>query len=259
MEAEKRNLSSSSLVESSPKREKREEETEPPAWARSLIADVAKTVNNTNDIKITVSDLKNDLRNMQEEVEAMDVRLKRLELRDEAREEEVAALKAENVALRAANNKLQDDSLRDSLSIHHIPRKQGRESWADTKQILSKWLAQNSGVSEEELTRKEEEWARKISRAHRGKPTSTVIHCLFKDWEYAQEVKELFRAKKGKIGLVFCLDKFSVDTQERRNRAQTRRDEERRRVPNSKLYIRYPATLMCQRPGEQGYQPIATF
>ena len=252
MEAEKRNLSSSSLVESSPKREKREEETEPPAWARSLIADVAKTVNNTNAIKLIVMDLKNDMRNMQVEVEDMDVRLKRLELRDEAREEEVAALKA-------ANNKLQDDSLRDSLSIHHIPRKQGRESWADIKQILSKWLAQNSGVSEEELARKEEEWARKISRAHRGKPSSNVIHCLFKDWEYAQEVKELFRAAKGKIGLVFCLDKFSVNTQERGNRAQTRRDEERRRVPNSKLYIRYPATLMCQRPGEQGYQPIATF
>jgi len=250
MDSDKRPLSTSSMEESSPKRERREDE--PPAWARSLIADVEWTKNNTNDIKITVNDLKDDMRKMREDVEAMEVRIKRLELKDEARDAEVASLKAENVSLRAANNKLTDDSLRDSLSIHHIPRKQGKESWADTKQILAKFLAEHSEGTEEE-------WAKKISRAHRGKPTSTVIHCLFKDWEYAQEVKEIFRLRQGKIGQVFVLDKFSVATQERRNLAQARRDQERRRVPGSKLYIKYPAVLMCQRPNEQGYKPIATF
>ena len=253
-DAEKRNLSASSMEESSPKREKRED-TEPPAWARSLIADVSHCVNNTNAIKLTVDGLKHELTKVKDDVEAMEVRLARLEMKDAARDAEMAELKQENVALRASNDKLTDESLRDSLSIHHIPRKQGKETWDDTKQILAKFLAENS-------TSSEAQWTAKISRAHRNnRSTSNVIHALFKDWEYSQEVKELFRQKKGKIGQVFVLDKFSINTQSRRNLAQARRDVERARVPGSKLYVKYPAVLMCQRPGEegQGYKIIAEF
>jgi len=250
-EAEKRNLSASS-EEPEAKRE-RLDDNEPPAWARGLIASVEHIKNDANDIKQSVKELKMDMSKMKLEVEAMDVRLKRLEMKEEATEAKIEELTRENVALRAANEKLTDDSLRDSLSIHHIPRKVGgKETWSDTKNILSKFLAENSDLTEEA-------WAAKISRAHRGKPTSTVIHCLFRDWEYAQEVKEMFRKKEGKIGGVFVLDKFSVGTQERRNMAQARRDVERRNNPGSKLYIKYPAVLMRKRTQDKEYQAVASF
>ena len=252
MDTEKRNLSTSSMEESAPKRECRDDE-EPPAWARTLISDVSHINNNTNALLISVNDLKQELTKVKGDVEAMDVRLTRLELKDEARDEEVAVLKRENKELRAANDKLTDDSLRDSLSIHNIPRKGERESWDETKRVLAKFLSENS-------TETEAMWAGKISRAHRGnKPGATVMHVLFKDWEYAQQVKDLFWKKQGKIGAVFVLDKFSINTQERRNKAQARRDIERQKVSFSKLYIKYPAVLMCQRPGEKGYNAIATF
>ena len=142
--------------------------------------------------------------------------------------------------------------MRDTLTIHHIPRKQGRETWDDTARILADFLANNSnhGV---------DVWSERISRAHRGKPTSNVIHCLFSDWKWAKEVRELFRSKKGKIGNVFALEKYSINTQERRNLAQAKRDSYRREYPGSKLWIKYPAILMCCRPGEQKYTAIATF
>ena len=247
---DKRSMSASSQ-EPEAKREKVEDEA--PAWARSLIADVAHIRNDANAIKQSVCELKRDMGRIKEDVEAMEVRLQRLELKDEAKDAQIAELKEENIALRAANNKLLDDSLRDSLSIHHIPRKEGgKESWDDTKRILSKFLADNSEQTEDA-------WSKKISRAHRGKPSSTVIHCLFKDWEWAQEVKELFRLKQGKIGGVFVLDKFSVATQERRNMAQARRDVERRNNVGAKIYIKYPAVVMMKRTQDKDYKPIAAF
>ena len=93
MEAENRALSTSSMEESTPKRE-RMDDGEPPAWARSLIADGFHISNNTNALVLSVNELKHNLTRVKEDVEAMDVRLKRLELKDEARDAEVAGLKA---------------------------------------------------------------------------------------------------------------------------------------------------------------------
>ena len=249
-EAEKRSLSSSSIDESSDKRARIDEEMS--GWARQLLAEVTHTKSNTNAIMLTVNDLKNDMRKVKEEVEAMDVRMQRLELKAETTDTKIATLQAENKTLQSANDKLTDDSLRDTLTIHKIPRKQGQETWDDTERILAEFLADNS-------TGSTNDWLGKITRTHRGRHTSNVIHCLFRNWKYAHEVKELFRQKQGKIGQVYALDKYSINTQERRYQAQARRDTERNKVPGSKLWIKYPAILMCQRPGEKGYKVIATF
>ena len=250
-ETEKRNLSASA-EDSDAKRERIDEEAAP-AWARSLIADVEHIRNTSNAIKQSVTELKAEMGKMRDDLEAVDVRVQRLELKAEETDRKILRLESENAALHAANEKLTDDSLRDSLSIHHIPRKGGRESWSETKAVLAKFLAEHSEGSEQQ-------WSGKISRAHRGnKPGATVIHCLFRDWEYAQEVKEMFRQKRGKIGAVFVLDKFSIGTQERRNKAQARRDVERKNRPNAKIYIKYPAILMCKGVDDEEYLPIATF
>ena len=69
----------------------------------------------------------------------------------------------------------------------------------------------------------------------------------------------MFCQRKGKIGAVFVLDKFSIGTQERRNKAQARRDIERKNQPNAKLYIKYPAVLMFKGVDDENYLPIVTF
>ena len=163
----------------------------------------------------------------------MGVRLQRLEMKGEVTDQKIADLVTENKSLRSANDKLTDDSMRDTLTIHKIPRKVGKESWDDTERILAQFLADNA-------TGSVEDWLQKITRAHRGKITSDVIHCLFSNWKHAQEVKEIFRQKRGKIGHVFVLDKFSIATQERRNLAHARRDIERNKyqVLNFGLNIR---------------------
>ena len=257
-EAEKRSLSSSS-VDPEDKRTRLEEDI--PHWARKLIADVEHTKNNTNIIRTSVEDVKQDLRKVKEDVDAIGVRVQRLELKAERSDAKIAELEAENAALHQKNemqeneiNKLIDGSCRDSLTIHRIPRKAGggRESWDDTAQILATFLSKNSKQSVDV-------WLGKISRAHRGKPTSDVIHCLFSDYKWAAEVLEIFRKKQGKIGNVYVLEKFSVATQERRNLAQDERDRYRRSHPNSKCWIKYPATLMSKGPNDEKYNPIKSF
>ena len=260
-EAEKRNLSTSSDAPDAPDDKRSRIDDEIPSWARQLLADVETTKNNTNAIRNSVEDVKNDLRRVKDDVDAMGARILRLELKSEQSDTRIAALEAENAMLTEKNVRLEnkidktiDDSLRDSLSIHRIPRKPGggRESWDETGDILAAFLAKNSKQSKEV-------WKGKISRAHRGKPSSDVIHCLFSDYRWAAEVLELFRGKKGKIGDVFALEKFSIATTDRRNLAQDERDRYRRANPNAKCWIKYPATLMCKNENDSSYNPIKSF
>jgi hypothetical protein len=252
-EATKRALSSSSEMEVSiDKRPKTVEEEPPmPSWARQILQEVTLIRNNSNAIMITVNELKHDMGKVKEDVDDMGDRLARLEVRLDAAETKIASCEAENKSLKSANAKLTDDAMRDTLTIHKIPRKGGKETWPDTERILATFLSDNAYGSVAE-------WLAKITRAHRGKPSSDVIHCLFESWKFAQEVKEIFRKRQGKIGVVFALDKFSIPTQDRRNLCQDKRDVVRRENGGAKLWIKYPATLMCQLPGEEGYKAIAT-
>jgi hypothetical protein len=256
-EAEKRALSSSSDQEQSQeKRPKINEEV--PEWARTLLSEVAHCKNNTNAIMLTVNDLKNELRGVKADVEGLGDRLTNLEMKQEASdkrlvaaENEIEDLKDENKRLHGRIDTLTDNSMRDTLTVHHIPR-QGKESWDDTETILAEFLAKNT-------TQSVNDWLGKITRAHRGKPTSNVIHVLFRNWKWAQEVRELFRVKQGKIGSVFCLDKYSIKTQDRRNLAQDKRDKYRRDFPGTKLWIKYPAILMAKHVGDEKYSAIFTY
>jgi chromosome segregation ATPase len=254
-EQEKRTLSSSSVEESEGKRVRMEDEPMP-TWAKDMMkemmAEIFTVKNNTNSIMLTVNDVKNNVRKVEANVDALESRLERLEMNLEKANEKIATLESDKKVLEGRVDKAEDNSCRDTLTIHGIPRKIGKESWDDTEEILAQFLSEHSAGSKND-------WLGKITRAHRGKPQSNVIHCLFRDWKYTQECKELFRKAKGKINFVHVLEKFSIPTQDRRNLAQERRELERKKVPGSKIWIKYPATLMCERPGEKGYKAIATF
>ena len=131
-EAEKRNLSTSSDAPDAPDDKRSRIDDEIPSWARQLLADVETTKNNTNAIRNSVEDVKNDLRRVKDDVDAMGARILRLKLKFEQSDTRIAALEAENAMLKEKNVRLEnkidktiDDSLRDSLSIHRIPRKAG--------------------------------------------------------------------------------------------------------------------------------------
>ena len=76
---------------------------------------------------------------------------------------------------------------------------------------------------------------------------------------YADEVREYFFSKQGKVGEVFIMDKFSEHTLERRKLASAYRDTYRKTHPGVKIWTKYPATLMSKHAGETRYNPIATY
>ena len=128
-EAAKRALSASSETEDGVDKRQRMDE-EMPAWAKSvftdLLADVAHTKNNTNALVISVNDLKRELTHVKGEVEDLGVRVLRLELKSENTDKKIAELEEENSILKDRNDHLADQSMRDTLTIHHIPQRPQR-------------------------------------------------------------------------------------------------------------------------------------
>ena len=237
-----------------------------------MICDMAHVKNNTNATRNEVRELNNEIRGVKDQVDSLADRVKKMEVRQGVTDALIKDLTKENKKLREDNlemkettratedrlDKLTDHSMRDSLTIHHLPLQADlprgkRETWDQTEALLAAFLSEHTNQSVEE-------WLAKITRGHRGKPTSksNVIHVCFRNWKFAQEVRELFRKAQGKIGNIFALDKFSNNTQERRNKCQAKRDSYRKENPGVKLWIRYPATLMAKHVGDDGYKPIFT-
>ena len=243
-----------------------------PDWARPLICDMAHIKNNTNATRNEMKELNHDIRGVKAEMVSLCERVKRMEVRQGVTDALIKDLTTqnkqisdENIELKEAAratddrlDKLTDHTMRDTLTIHHLPLQPNiprgkKETWEQTEVLLATFLSENTNQSPDE-------WLNKITRAHRGKPTSksNVIHVCFRNWKHAQEVREMFRKAQGKIGNIFALDKFSNNTQERRNKCQTKRDAYRKDNPGVKLWIRYPATLMAKHDGEEKYKPIFT-
>ena len=193
----KRELSSSSVEDYDDKRQKLEAECDDvPAWARTIIADVAFTRNTTNQINMNVNDMKNDFKKLRDQVEAVEDRCVQIEVKGEATDARIDKLEAaivdltlENKQVKGALAKTTDNTLRDNLSFHNI-RQVGPEKWSYTKTLLSKFLAkQMAGPNDRDAEVEEAAngWLKKIERAHRGK--TNVIHVAFESWVYADEVR----------------------------------------------------------------------
>ena len=265
-EREKRELSTSSVEDSTDKRQKIEAEGEMPAWARDLCSNVAFTRNTTNEINMTVNELKNDMRKLKDKVEAVENRCDDIDSKGDARDAKFAKLESDFEELKLDNDKTKrdlakttDNSLRDSMSFHNI-RQTGPEKWPQTKRLLAEFLAKEMAGTDDSERHVEEAtsaWIKKIERAHRGK--TNVIHVAFESWVYADEVREFFFKKQGKIGNIFILDKYSEHTLERRKLAAAYRDNYRQNHPGVKIWTKYPATLMAKHVGEPKYNSIAAF
>ena len=145
-----------------------------------------------------------------------------------------------------------DDGMRNSMTIHKIPKTKERESWTETRRVLAKFLKENVSDIDSEI-----DWYARIERAHRGR--TEVIHVRFKHHEYAEEVRDSFFGSKGRKGAVFINDKYSDHTQERRNKAYAARQAYKVEHPNSKLYISYPANLKCKDPRDKDYRVVKQF
>ena len=249
--ASKRELSSSSIEENVEKKQRTDDEM--PQWAKavftSLMADVAHTKNNTNHIVNTVNDMKNDISKITSEVEKVKVRCDVVEEKHDQLDTKVVSLERKVDELEDSLAEQTDRSMRSSITIHNI-EKGPKETWDETKEIAAKFFA-------EHLPGDQREWPNKIERAHRGR--TTVIHCRFESWRFAEEVREKFREKRGKIGNIFILDKFTICMQDRRAKANDTRKNFRQSNPGAKAYIRYPAILMGKKIIDDRYYEITRF
>ena len=221
------------------------------------------TLKETNhDIEIIKNDVcgvRADVDEVKDTVAAMKAQMKDFEKQLAKQKEENAELRAEIKRVDGKVDKNTDNACRDTITVHGIPRtrgsgKDGRETWPDTKRVLAKFLAEKCGSG----TTKG--WIAKITRAHRGlRKESNVMHVLLESWTYKEEIMDLFKKAKGNIHGAFVLEKFSGPTTDRRQLCIAERDEIRKASPLAKMWIKYPATLMCQLPGEEGYKEVAIY
>ena len=243
----RKEVSTSSDSEEVEKRAKVEEEM--PNWAKMMFTQIQESNRqNTNQIVATVNELKNDIGKIQESVEIVEQRCNDIEEKHFETSAEVEELRKEVKGLKLDLASQTDRGLRNSLTIHNIPYSKERETWNETEAVLATFLSKNVSTAD---------WGSRIERAHRGR--TTVIHVMFKHYEFAEEIRDKFMEKGGKINNNFVNDKFSEHTQERRQRAYEARKKYRLENPTSKLYIKYPASLMCKDFGDRSYRVMQQF
>ena len=124
-----------------------------------------------------------------------------------------------------AEKKLEEQinrSSRKSLVFRGIPES-GRESWADTKNILSDIISAHTDISPNEAFEMVERCHRSTftNRTKRGTKGCRVIYALFRDWEDSQYVLDKFRtaAIRGELNGVSASQKYGNITTARRNHA----------------------------------------
>ena len=232
----------------------------------SVKAELTHVRNEGNARRDMLSELRHEFSGMRVELDTAVDRLTSVEMRLADTERQLTAANKKNTKLETKlnavdqkTNRQKDEACRASLTVHWIPRKKltkpdDRESWTDTQTILATFLSEKCGLGSVP------EIEQKITWAHRSdKPDTDVIHVQMESWKYQQEIMECFRRKKGKVGLVYVLEKFSDDTTERRNKCNERRKEIRAKHNDAKVWIKYPATLMCKFKGEKKYKEVAKF
>ena len=251
--------------------------TSPPAinndGLATILQELALIRNDTNFNRIMLKEVKHDISTVKAEVSGVREDVDELKIQMVTVLERVASVETELKVVKAKNAELEDkikkvdekadkntdNACRDTITVHGIPRqkgsgKKGQETWPETKRILAKFLADNTKSGSMSS------WVSKITRAHRGlNPTSNVMHVLLESWTHKDEIMQLFKKKQGKINNVFCLEKFSVSTTDRRNFCIADRDEIRKANPQAMCWIKYPATLMCKLPGEDDYTEYSKY
>ena len=198
-------------------------------------------------MRIAMNDLQLKVGKIESDVDILSGRVFKCENDQESVNAKIAELEHKLKDQEASHADLQDRSMRNSLSVHKLQKTKPSETWDETAQVLADFLS----------SKLPGDWMERIERAHRGK--TEVIHVQFANWRFAQEVRELFRTNKYRLGEVYYLDKYSDHTLARRRLATEARKVCMAQVQGTKAYIRYPATLAAKRPGEQRYTVIKQF
>ena len=268
-ESQKRMLSDSAELPE----EKRQKDDGTPQWALKLFGEMGSL---REEVSLKLTDLDAKVSRVDEKLSALEIMNERIDEMEGAvatNTDNIAKIRADIYELRENNNflrekveqleigkasnekvaKLQDEQLRNSITVCGVAKATNEKNWKDTKNALVKAL---NLITPGEYN--ERYWFRAIQRAHRGKQQPgkiPVIHTKFVSWADKDYILNLFLgsdAPHNPSGIEFY-DKFSEETQERRKLALARRKIIRGRDKVIKAYIRFPADLMVMRPGEVRY------
>ena len=169
--------------------------------------------------------------------------------------EHVNILKEKLKELYDETDELKNRSLRKTLIFINIQKEEeGEKSWNEVKHHLATQLGGFMDVNVDEITKQ-------IERAHRGKPNKNTdiskplpIFAKFHDWEFAENVKSsIIHANQSKNTSILVSQMFSDKLTERRNQAIKERRDLRKKDPNIKAYIKYPADLMMKTNDKDKY------
>ena len=144
-----------------------------------------------------------------------------------------------------------DRGLRNHVTFTGLKRLPNEKTWDDTTSTLVTWLKEHV-ESTFELDA--------IERCHRGPrygDQTPEIFCRFTKWKDAEKVRDAMRGKA--INGVGCKDKLSKGTQARFNNAMLLRRELKNENNDLKLFVKYPAKLMCKAPGDEKYHVVKEF
>ena len=157
-----------------------------------------------------------------------------------------------SIKANVAEEKLEEQinrSSRKSLVFRGIPES-GRESWADTKNILSDMISAHSDVSPKEAFEMVERCHRSsfTTRTKKGTKGCRVIYALFRDWEDSQYVLGKFRSAsiRGESNGVSASQKYGIITTARRNNALLVRKQLKKDGVIAQGYVEYPAKLLVK-------------
>jgi len=144
---------------------------------------------------------------------------------------------------------LQNRALRETLIFKNVPMNREESTWAHTKNVLADTIS--------EITKFDKALVYKsIDRAHRGKSngkTTPHIFVKFTSWSTMEDVKSIIQ-ESSRDTHIYASNMYSPSLTARRNDAMLHRKTLKSNEPCIKAYVKYPATLMVQRPGNSHYQ-----
>ena len=238
------------LSQSAPENDSKRQKDEPaPAWAQRFFADM----------KESLADMIDDrLGTISERVEVVNNRVETLEERVK-RNEDLIAAQAETIKQLESNGaRMQDDQLRNSLTICDVPRRPEEKHGEHTRLALAKAL---SVVAPR---KNYPQWVEAIQRAHRAKKPQPgkipVIHVKFLNWQDVNALQSIFMTGdfENPDG-IHIYGKYSAHTEARRKIAVEKRKELVKAFPGCKAHLKYPAEVWMKKPHEKNYSLIEKF
>ena len=173
--------------------------------------------------------------------------------------EKIEMLETKNKELTDELEESKNRSMRKTLVFKNIRQPQQRESWDQTKQILTNEILNVMPELDKDFV------TSKIERAHRVKRNNygsiLPVIAKFSDWTFSEQVKFSFikaaaKDKKDET-LIIVSQMYSAALTTHRNNAMIKRKELRKDDHRIQAYVKYLAVLMVKYPGESVYTSYA--